>query len=171
MIEISEQVAAALDGMKPGQIAAAWRTLRMLQAGEPVLTTRALAADVGISRRSAYETLVILRSVGLPIPTAPRKDRRARCVPSGVCIWTYVIQQGGENGHVKIGKTRDVDKRLAALQTANPLPLRVIGKMPGDHERRLHHHLRMQRRSGEWFEWNDYTKAEVDAFLGAPWSI
>ena len=63
--------------------------------------------------------------------------------------WVYFIQEGA-NGPIKIGYTAANPKgRLAALQTGNANPLRIVTWAPGsfDDEKALHArfgHLRMQ---------------------------
>lgn len=65
----------------------------------------------------------------------------------------YFIEDGDA---VKIGYTKDKnpDKRLRALQTANPRKLRVLGFIPGgvEVENRIHSELASYRLEGEWFE-------------------
>ena len=59
--------------------------------------------------------------------------------------------RGGE--HVKIGHTRNFAKRLGALANGSPVPLELIGAMPGgrDEERELHRRFAHLRGPGEWF--------------------
>ncbi len=54
---------------------------------------------------------------------------------------------------VKIGTARNVKSRLAALQTANHEPLRVLGSIRGDRyvERAIHRKFAKLRIRGEWF--------------------
>jgi hypothetical protein len=56
---------------------------------------------------------------------------------------------------VKIGYSRDVDKRLATLVAENAYPLRVLGVLPAkpDREFILHRAFREFRLHGEWFEY------------------
>lgn len=66
--------------------------------------------------------------------------------------WVYFIQAGK---YIKIGYTSrpDVAERLAALQTANPVELRLLAAVPGDPtlERLLHRLFGNYRVRGEWF--------------------
>lgn len=64
----------------------------------------------------------------------------------------YMIQMG-DDGPVKIGVAGDIPSRLAALQTSNPYPLRVIASFAGLGllERRLHKTFASARLAGEWF--------------------
>jgi hypothetical protein len=65
---------------------------------------------------------------------------------------TYFIQ-AVHGGPIKIGRSTRayLPKRLAALQTGNPDPLRITHVLDGDHEARLHREFRNERLSGEWF--------------------
>ena len=61
-------------------------------------------------------------------------------------------------GHVKIGITDDVPKRLAGLQTSNPLPLRLYTSVRASDrktarlvESSCHSLLALYRVCGEWF--------------------
>lgn len=68
---------------------------------------------------------------------------------------TVYLIQSGEVGPVKIGLTSgDPRKRIAQLQTGNPIPLRLRATMAGDVtvERHLHSKLGRFHISGEWFE-------------------
>lgn len=66
----------------------------------------------------------------------------------------YLVQSG-ENGPVKIGVTAcEPSKRVAQLQTGNPVPLRLRVVISGDVtvERHLHSKFGHYRLNGEWFE-------------------
>jgi len=56
--------------------------------------------------------------------------------------------------YVKIGYAKDVEKRLAGLQTGNPYKLEVVATVPGTPslERAFHKALRRKYVRGEWFE-------------------
>lgn len=58
-----------------------------------------------------------------------------------------------EDGYVKIGTARNVNSRLASLQTASRQKLIVLGFTPGNHEdeRRYHEMFAVDRVRGEWF--------------------
>lgn len=63
-----------------------------------------------------------------------------------------------ENGcsPIKIGVAKNIERRKSALQTGNPLELRLLGWITsGDDfqlERELHRHFAHVRARGEWFE-------------------
>lgn len=65
----------------------------------------------------------------------------------------YFIQQD-RDGPIKIGTTTCFENRFAALQGANPNPLRVLVLVYGDatHERLLHAQFAKTRIVGEWFK-------------------
>lgn len=73
----------------------------------------------------------------------------------------YFIQAG--EGPVKIGVAKNVEQRLAALQTAHYEPLRVLKTINGGlkAERQIHSRLSSFRLAGEWFKWT----AEVQAII------
>jgi hypothetical protein len=67
-------------------------------------------------------------------------------------VKTYAISNGG---HIKIGRTSDVEKRIANLQCASPYRLELVCVADGDIEKRAHEHLEREgchRGVGEWFE-------------------
>lgn len=68
-------------------------------------------------------------------------------------VTIYVIRSGSE-GPVKIGKTRDLPKRLDSLQTASPKKLEVLAliEAPPELETQLHAYLDEYRMEGEWFK-------------------
>lgn len=55
--------------------------------------------------------------------------------------------------YIKIGTTKSLKRRFEELQTANPMPLKLLGFIPGgfDTEATLHLEFSKQRKSGEWF--------------------
>jgi len=66
----------------------------------------------------------------------------------------FVYFIGGVDGPMKVGFSVDPDRRLRALQTANPKTLRVWGAIAGPPELESHIHERLSatRTRGEWFE-------------------
>lgn len=67
--------------------------------------------------------------------------------------WIYFIQHGA-GGPIKIGIAKDVERRLASLQSASPVPLHVLGAVRGTErgERQLHLRFAKHRIRGEWFQ-------------------
>jgi len=65
----------------------------------------------------------------------------------------YFVQQAPD-GPIKIGISRDVQGRIAALQSSSAHPLRLLGQIPGGRalEAHLHELFHERRLQGEWFE-------------------
>ena len=65
----------------------------------------------------------------------------------------YVIGSP-HGGLVKIGRSVDVDRRLATIQRMSPVPLAVLFKTEGGTqlERALHGYFQSYRTHGEWFD-------------------
>lgn len=61
---------------------------------------------------------------------------------------TYFIRCGRR---VKIGRSADVLKRFAALQTASPQKMKLLLVVAGDREKELHERFVRHRLHGEWF--------------------
>jgi Meiotically Up-regulated Gene 113 (MUG113) protein len=72
--------------------------------------------------------------------------RRSGLPDSGV----YFIQSGNA---VKIGTSKTIAARLRALRTMSPLPIELLGVIPGgrEEEAQLHREWSSQRLHGEWF--------------------
>lgn len=67
--------------------------------------------------------------------------------------YIYFVQLGN---HVKIGKTKDIERRLSELQTAHHEPLRLVAyeyaTQPGKIEALIHREYAKHRaKNGEWF--------------------
>lgn len=73
----------------------------------------------------------------------------------GSISFVYFIQVG-DDGPIKIGLAKNIDRRLAELQSASPYELFVIGfvrtRTPLDTEQYFHCLFREHRIRGEWFE-------------------
>lgn len=56
--------------------------------------------------------------------------------------------------YMKIGFSRNVERRLAAIQDGGPLALHLVDEFPGDvtDEQSVHAILKEHRLRGEWFE-------------------
>lgn len=67
--------------------------------------------------------------------------------------WIYVIQAGGLGGLLKVGRSRDIARRLKDLQKANGEELSVIGAWRDvpEREKELHTAAAGIRVRGEWF--------------------
>jgi hypothetical protein len=68
----------------------------------------------------------------------------------------YVLGAPDSNT-VKIGRTANLAKRFADIQSMSPVPLAVLWSHPGGHEleTRLHRRFADQRIHGEWFTFDD----------------
>ena len=71
----------------------------------------------------------------------------------------YFIKCEDDNGYIKVGHTKDVDKRLETLQIGSPYTLKVIAVLPctsneraKDTEARIHRYFSHLRIRGEWFD-------------------
>lgn len=90
-----------------------------------------------------------LRLVSFPT----RKGRRGEATSS----FLYVISEG-ENGPIKIGRSRNPGARMAELQTGNARRLCVVATYELTHdeacdaERKLHEELSEFAMAGEWFD-------------------
>lgn len=62
---------------------------------------------------------------------------------------TYIVV--GDVGRVKIGRTKNLEARISALQTAHGIQLRLLRQIPIDCEKALHKRYAHLRLKGEWF--------------------
>ena len=67
---------------------------------------------------------------------------------------------------IKLGCTKHLKSRIAAIQTCCPVEVRLLGVMPGNRsdELALHNRFEHCRRHGEWFEATPELRAEVSAW-------
>ena len=67
----------------------------------------------------------------------------------------YIIQSD-VTGMIKVGRSKDPQKRLKQLQTGNPNKLKLIASFKGEgwKEKTLHERLRRYRLEGEWFSYD-----------------
>lgn len=67
----------------------------------------------------------------------------------------YIIQSD-VSGNIKIGRSKDPQKRLKQLQTGNPNKLKLIAEFKGEgwKEKILHDRLAFYRLEGEWFKYD-----------------
>ena len=107
-------------------------------------------------------------SDGIPRLTGPEKNKRwlldgdrRHCISTRRrSIQTYAVQLLGDN-FVKIGRSDNVQDRVAALQTSSPRKVVLLGHVQGDHEKKLHRLLAKYRVSGEWFSFHDDVRAAL----------
>jgi hypothetical protein len=96
------------------------------------------------------------------VPLGERRQRwryRDRGVEAGVTC--YFI--GGETGPVKIGYTRNLQRRLRDMQLHSPLPLSALASTGGGcfAEAEYHERFAAHRLHGEWFERHPDILAEI----------
>jgi hypothetical protein len=93
-----------------------------------------------------------------PIPRITSGTLFISARPKKMC-YVYVLFNGVDA--VKIGKSKKPFARKKELQTGSPHKLELIGQIVGDEEleHTIHRALESQRMSGEWFKFNDETKA------------
>jgi hypothetical protein len=67
--------------------------------------------------------------------------------------YVYFIQEKA-GGPIKIGFSKDPQKRLSEIQTGYPRELMILAIMPGGRvqEREIHRRFGMNRMFGEWFK-------------------
>ena len=66
--------------------------------------------------------------------------------------WVYFIADD-DYQFIKVGFSRNVERRLAAIQDGGPLSLHIVDEFPGDitDEQSVHAILKEHRLRGEWF--------------------
>ncbi|QKS15727.1 GIY-YIG nuclease family protein [Curtobacterium sp. Csp2] len=79
----------------------------------------------------------------------------ARRMRTEMPVQVYFLQEQ-QNGYIKIGATRNFDKRLKTLQTGSAKPLVILGVVDGSFalEADIHRELMDHQLEGEWFEPN-----------------
>lgn len=77
--------------------------------------------------------------------------------------FVYFIRSG--DGPIKIGYSKNVQRRLKDLQTISPYPLSILATYPGcpSDERRFHRLFAEHRLEGEWFAPHEDILAEIEA--------
>jgi len=83
--------------------------------------------------------------------------------------WIYFVQ-AESGGPIKIGFAADVFARLADLQSASPLTLRLLAGRSAEfwQEKRLHERHKAHRLHGEWFAPHDDVLRDVAAAKAGP---
>lgn len=76
----------------------------------------------------------------------------------------YAIR-AGDAGPIKFGVAKEPLKRLATLQTGNPVQLKLLVAVDvhEENERLIHRYLRAERERGEWFAPTPKTLGLLDA--------
>lgn len=71
---------------------------------------------------------------------------------------SYIYIIGGDAPPFKVGISKDPERRLRALQTGHPHKLKIHTVKPTSADKTkllesvIHHHLRLHRTHGEWFD-------------------
>ena len=89
-------------------------------------------------------------------------EKRAEKVPKNVKGFVYFFQ-GECGGAIKIGYSRDPEKRLRTIQTGYPDTIKILLIIPGTEktEKILHKQFGKSRLKGEWFRPDDYVIEEI----------
>lgn len=82
----------------------------------------------------------------------------------------YIIQSNN-NGLIKIGRSKNPQKRLKQLQTGNPNKLKLIYTFEGEgwREKIIHERLSYYRLEGEWFDYDCVGSIPDDLYEKIPW--
>jgi hypothetical protein len=88
---------------------------------------------------------------GRQVPKQQAPRRRAR-LKTG---YVYIMQSVGLT-HIKIGSSRNPDRRRRTFATGNSLPLQILREIPSQDaprlERELHRRFAQDRLHGDWFD-------------------
>lgn len=136
--------------------------LAVITPAEP-LTTRELAAA---RFENPWDEVLLCdccrkRLAGAARWSPPPEPKPQGPVPKVRLCTIYFI--GSDDGPIKIGRARNVEQRLAALQTSHPYRLRVLASVLAEPWVEQHYHKRFasSRLSGEWFHPSAAIKAEI----------
>jgi len=78
------------------------------------------------------------------------RDKARRSFKRIGILITYFIQ-GRTTGLIKIGKTENLNERLATLQVGSPDVLHIAKTLSGNVEKTYHKRFAHLRQHGEWF--------------------
>ena len=84
----------------------------------------------------------------------------------------YFIQSSNK-GEIKIGRSKNPEKRLRNLQTGNPNKLRIVASLEGLgwREKDLHDQLKKWRGSGEWFDYQCVGSIPIEIYELIPYGV
>ena len=73
--------------------------------------------------------------------------------------------QWDEKSYVKVGISKDPQKRLTAIQLSSPINLTCLGYIPAneDIEKKIHRCLKKHHSRGEWFKYNGSVHEYIDS--------
>jgi hypothetical protein len=110
---------------------------------------------------------------GLSVSLSLDEKRRLYAVMAKLSKVYFIDAPGC--GVLRIGKTPDIDKRMATLQTHSPVKLGLLVTIEYDHGLvdRIHGHLADYRSHGEWFYACAPVRGIVCGYLGGglPWLV
>lgn len=80
-------------------------------------------------------------------------------------MYVYFIR-AGNRGAIKIGIAKNIERRMATMQTGNAFQLHLLARIPCDNkeqalflESKIHNFFKRQKIRGEWFQGNiDFRK-------------
>lgn len=130
-------------------------------------STRDIQRHFGFASQTAAMThLRKLRSKGA-VDWSPGRGRTVSTggvshLPSSAPKFVYFFHDS-VSGHVKIGRSSNIQQRKITLETAYPCRLTLICLLPADEwpERPMHRLFKADRLRGEWFRYSDHMKAFV----------
>jgi hypothetical protein len=101
--------------------------------------------------------------------TKPRREKYIPKSPKLADLSKVTMYFLAGAGLIKIGITTNMVSRIRSIRNSSPVPLDLIGEMPGCtlYEGFAHHRFRHLRRHGEWF----VDDGEIRAFLASGESI
>jgi len=120
-------------------------TLRFPALSDSTLSE--IARLAGVSQSTVARVLQLRREASELLARAVRFHAHAREL-------VYFVQAEGQ-GHIKIGTTKNLARRIKVLRASSPVPLRLVGLLRGGRrlERLLHLAFAPLRRGRtEWFE-------------------
>ncbi len=81
----------------------------------------------------------------------------------------YFVQYENDSGPIKIGLTKNIQKRLAEIQSTCPAPVKLLKVIEGEWEKelRIHYHFSHLRLQGEWFK----SEKELLDFIENPYEV
>jgi len=104
-----------------------------------------------VNRDLKYVRLVLNKFVEWGMMTRVPEFKMLNEGPPCTEEWTYFVQ-GLEGGDIKIGYTKGPPYgRLRSLDSGSPVPLKIIGLLAGDQEKKMHLRFASHRSRGEWF--------------------
>lgn len=92
--------------------------------------------------------------------------------PEKLRMYVYFLKARGEDVLIKIGRSRDPERRVSELQTGSPFKLKLLGRVRCKNDfhakqvekavHRIFHHC---RRRGEWFKLSKQTLSTLHQII------